>query len=132
VAALPMWIQFMDKFLKDKPNDQFPKAPPPDREIVARQNEARRRVAEAEAKEAETQATDESADKAKSASQEDTPAAGEPAAAPPSTPRMVQPEGGLPPRIDRTPPRTDRPRTDERNPGRPPGDEPKPKRGKNG
>ena len=27
VAALPMWIHFMEKFLEGKPNDQFPKAP---------------------------------------------------------------------------------------------------------
>ncbi|HXG66708.1 MAG TPA: hypothetical protein VNO70_16525, partial [Blastocatellia bacterium] len=50
VAALPMWIQFMEKFLKDKPNDRFPKAPP-DREVIARRAEAGRMIRRAEAEE---------------------------------------------------------------------------------
>ncbi|HEY6331182.1 MAG TPA: PBP1A family penicillin-binding protein, partial [Blastocatellia bacterium] len=40
VAALPMWIRFMEPFLKDRANDQFPKAPAPDKEILARRAEA--------------------------------------------------------------------------------------------
>lgn len=71
VAALPMWIQFMDKFLKDKPNDQFPKAPPPDREILARRAETERQMAKIAAEEAETIATDETSDKAKKAVKDD-------------------------------------------------------------
>ena len=70
VAALPMWIQFMEKFLKDKPNDQFPKAPAPDREILARRAEAERAMRKAAAEEAEAQAADENADKAKDAAQD--------------------------------------------------------------
>lgn len=71
VAALPMWIQFMDKFLRDKPNDQFPKAPPPDREILARRAETERQMAKIAAEEAETIATDETSDKAKKAVKDD-------------------------------------------------------------
>jgi penicillin-binding protein 1A len=139
VAALPMWIQFMEKFLKDKPNDRFQKAPPPDREIVARRSEVERKMAEAAAKEAETQATDDTAEKVKDVVEEEAPAA-EPGA--PPVPRMTQPESGAPPRIDRGgPPRTERPRTNEGAPGRSSGDkkdekkdkkEEKKKRGKNG
>ncbi len=71
VAALPMWIQFMDKFLRDKPNDKFPKSPPPDREILARRAETERQMAKIAAEEAETIATDETSDKAKKAVKDD-------------------------------------------------------------
>ncbi len=123
VAALPMWIDFMEKFLRGKPVEtKFPEAAP-DRDIIAKHAEAERKKVEAEAKEAETQATDESADKAKSVSQE-PPALPEPEKAP-KTPRMIEPEGGVPPRIDRPAPA----RPPDR---RPPIEEPKPRRGKNG
>jgi penicillin-binding protein 1A len=129
VAALPMWISFMEKFLSDKPNDKFPKAPGPDREIVAKRAEAERAMRKAEADEAESAAkgTDDTADKAKSAAQDDgTPK--EPGARP--APKMD--ETGETPRPPR-PSREERPRNVERTPppGRPEPQAPK-KRGKNG
>ena len=105
VAALPMWIHFMEKFLKDKPNDQFPKNVAPDREVLARRAEAERSVREAQAGEA-AQASDELGDKAKSVGQdEETPKEAKERA----TPRMVESEPGAPPRTnDRPRPETDR------------------------
>ena len=95
VAALPMWIQFMDKFMKDKPNDQFPKAPAPDREILARRAEAERAMRKAAAEEAEAQADDETADKAKDAAQDsDSPT--DQGTRP--VPKLSEPERGMPPR----------------------------------
>jgi penicillin-binding protein 1A len=138
VAALPMWINFMDKFMKDKPNDQFPKSPPPDREILARRAEAERAMRRAAAEEAEAQAADETSDKAKDAAQDsDNPQ--DPGARP--IPKMSEPERGLPPRTgseDR--PRTiqPRPRSDDRDDDREKkkkdkdDDKEKKKRGKNG
>lgn len=135
VAALPMWIQFMEKFMKDKPNDQFPKAPAPDREILARRAEAERAMRKAAAEEAEAQAADETADKAKDAVQ-DSENPQEPGARP--VPKMAEPERGQPPRTGSE----DRPRTDvNRTPPRPvipprpevkENDKDKKKRGKNG
>jgi penicillin-binding protein 1A len=129
VAALPMWISFMEKFLADKPNDKFPKAPGPDKEIVAKRAEAERAMRKAEADEAENAAktTDETADKAKSAAQDEgTPK--EPGARP--APKMD--DAGESPRPPR-PPRDERPRDVERTPppARPEQQTPK-KRGKNG
>jgi penicillin-binding protein 1A len=129
VAALPMWIQFMEKFLKDKPNDQFPKAPPPDKEVLARRAEAERALRKAEVEEAGVQAIDDIAGKAKSAAQADESTQARP------VPKMVEPE--------RIPPREDRQQTDiDRVPSRrtPQKTEDKPvlretdvkKRGKNG
>jgi penicillin-binding protein 1A len=99
VAALPMWIQFMDKFLKDKPNDKFPKPPPPDREIIAKRAEAQRKIVKAQADEAESSAftSDETSDKAKDAAQEEE-VSKEPTLRP--VPKMSEPEKGLPPRIE--------------------------------
>ncbi|HEU4388613.1 MAG TPA: PBP1A family penicillin-binding protein [Blastocatellia bacterium] len=125
VAALPMWMQFMEKFLGPKPNDQFPKAPPPDKEIVARRGEAERAMRKAEADEAAAQASDETADKAKSAAQEDEK---QPDHAPRPTPRLIEPERGAPTDIDRTPRRPTTPKPEDRETDR---DKPK-KRGKNG
>jgi penicillin-binding protein 1A len=71
VAALPMWIQFMEKFLRDKPSDQFPKSPPADREIIARRAETEREMQKIAAEEAETLADDETSDKAKDAAKDD-------------------------------------------------------------
>jgi len=65
VAALPMWIRFMEPFLKDKPNDQFPKAPAPDRDILAKRAETSRALLKAQADEAGG-AADETSGKAKS------------------------------------------------------------------
>jgi penicillin-binding protein 1A len=111
VAALPMWIQFMDKFLKDKPNDKFPKAPAPDREIIAKRAEAQRKIVKAQADEAETKAltSDEISDQAKDAAQGEE-SSKEPGARP--TPKMSEPEFGQPPRIDAG--KTPRPGRDER------------------
>jgi penicillin-binding protein 1A len=133
VAALPMWIQYMEKFLADKPNDQFGKAPPPDKEIVARRGDAERAMRKAEAEEAAAQASDETADKAKSAAQgeEEKPGA---TAKPPDrsqkpTPKFIEPERGTPTDIDRPPRRPQPPKPDEREGGeRGKGN----KRGKNG
>ncbi|HSB08151.1 MAG TPA: penicillin-binding transpeptidase domain-containing protein, partial [Blastocatellia bacterium] len=96
VAALPMWIHFMEKFLKDKPNDKFPKNVPVDKEVLARRNEAERALREAQAGEA-AKVTDELSDKAKSAAQETEPPkdnkeSKEHKERP--SPRMIEPEGG--------------------------------------
>jgi len=110
VAALPMWIHFMEKFLKDKPNDQFPKNVPVDKEVLARRTEAERAIREAQAGEAE-RASDEMSDKAKSAAQ-DEEGPKEPKER--TTPKMVEPEGGRPPRAER--PREDVERDTIKNP----------------
>ena len=143
VAALPMWIRFMEKFLAGKPNDKFPKAPSPDKEILAKRDDAARTIRKAQADEEGTksQATDETADQAKSAAQDDGQSK-EPSTRP--VPKMTEPDQGAP-RIEtgRPPGREDRPRTEERtSPVRPPNVKPdsrdKPpakeerKRGKNG
>ena len=136
VAALPMWMHFMEKFLKDKPNDQFPKAPPPDKEVIAKRGEAERAIRNAQADEAAAKANDETADKAKSAAQDDAPPAEsapkEPTRKP--SPKLEEPEGGGPPRTDHTAPRTGRPRPElDRVPPPPPATkDDKKKRGKNG
>ncbi|MEK6288609.1 MAG: PBP1A family penicillin-binding protein [Acidobacteriota bacterium] len=139
VAALPMWIHFMEKFLKDKPNDQFPKNVPPDKEVIARRSEAERAIREAQAGEAAARSTDELSDKAKSVAQdEETPKeTKEPKDR--SAPRMVEPEGDASTR----PPRVEKPRPDlDRDSFRPPpgvkrddrstDKDEKKKRGKNG
>jgi penicillin-binding protein 1A len=117
VAALPMWIHFMEKFLQDKPNDQFSKSPPPDKEILARRSQAERAMRQAEAAEAATQVIDDSSDKAKDALKDELKEND-------GNPKLAEPE--------REPPRAspDRPRR------QPPPDEPSKdkerKRGKNG
>jgi membrane carboxypeptidase/penicillin-binding protein len=137
VAALPMWIHFMEKFLKDKPNDQFPKAPPPDKEVIAKRGEAERAIRNAQAEEAAAKANDETSDKAKSAAQDDVPlpdvAPKEPTRKP--SPKLEEPDGGGPPRTDHAAPRTGRPRPElDRVPPPPPAikQDDKKKRGKNG
>ncbi|HJQ25092.1 MAG TPA: PBP1A family penicillin-binding protein [Blastocatellia bacterium] len=135
VAALPMWISFMEKFLADKPNDKFPKAPGPDREIIAKRAQAESAIRKAEAAEAESaaKATDDTADKAKSAAQDDgssTPPA--PGARP--TPKMddsgESPRPSRPPRdVERTP--SSRPPSPRPPAAQPEQQTPK-KRGKNG
>jgi hypothetical protein len=133
----------METFLKDRPNDQFPKNVPVDKEVLARRAEAERSVREAQAGEA-AQASDELGNKAKSVGQDeeapkDPKATPNPKTAP--TPKMIEPEPGMPAR----PPRVEKPRSesdrdffkpppglkrDERDKA-PPKEEPK-KRGKNG
>lgn len=128
----------MEKFLKDKPNDQFPKNVPPDKEVLARRSEAERAVREAQAGEA-ARANDELSDKAKSAAQDEEPAKEPKPAKERPTPKMEEQEPGAPVRV----PRAERPRTDvERDTFRPPPSvkrddrntepDPKKKRGKNG
>src|SRR5262245_52008158 len=110
VAALPMWMHFMEKFLKDRPNDQFPKNVPVDKEVLARRAEAERSVREAQAGEA-AQASDELGNKAKSVGQdEETPKDPKATPAPKTTPtpKMVEPEPGMPAR----PPRVEKPRSE--------------------
>jgi penicillin-binding protein 1A len=110
VAALPMWMHFMEKFLKDKPNDKFPKNVPVDKEVIARRGEAERAIREAQAGEA-AKAADDLSDKAKSAAQDgETPKEPkEPKEPPPRpSPRMIEPEGGRPPHIERPRPEPDR------------------------
>jgi penicillin-binding protein 1A len=134
VAALPMWIHFMEPFLKDKPNDQFPKAPGPDREILARRAEAERAMMKEQADEIGAPDVDETAGKAKSAAQGDDksiektrpaplgPGDSEPQRQPARDNRQA------PTDIDRTPPRRPpAPKLDDAAP-----DKAKPKRGKNG
>ena len=124
-----MWMQFMEKFLKDKPNDQFPKGPPPDREILARRGEAERAIRKAAAEEAEanSQVADELADQVKSAAQErEEPKPRERG----GVPKLVEPDGGIPPRHNREDrPRVEKPPPDDRGKE---SDGEKKKRGKNG
>jgi penicillin-binding protein 1A len=133
VAALPMWIQFMDKFLKDKPNDKFPKGGPPDREVIAKRGEAERALRSAQADEAAAKASDDTADKAKSAAQDDEPS---PEPEPPKepgrkpVPRLEEQDGGGVSRTDPTRPRSARPRPEAEPPATKKDD--KKKRGKNG
>jgi penicillin-binding protein 1A len=96
VAALPMWIRFMEKFMVGKPNDKFPKAPGPDKDILAKRAEAEKALRKAQEEETGEKVTDETADDAKSAAQ------GEDAPKPPErekrVPRMEEPESGDKPR----------------------------------
>src|SRR5262249_33110109 len=132
VAALPMWIQFMEKFLKDKPNDQFPKNVPADREVIARRADAEKKLQAAQTDETTKKSVDDNADKAKDAAQksqnenEDQPPPPPPKRRPPA---MEEQETGQPLRM----------RTDQGNKGvrkvepalEPPKDDKK-RRGKNG
>jgi penicillin-binding protein 1A len=131
VAALPMWINFMDPFLKDKPNDKFPKSPPPDKEIIARRAEAERAIRRAAADEAAKLVTDETSDKAKDAVKEEDSIATPPPPAR-STPRMEEPERGLPARTNQDRPRTDIDRNPSKQEEKRRDDNDKKKRGKNG
>ena len=133
VAALPMWIHFFEQFIKDKPNDGFPKAPPPDREIAARRAEAERAMRKADSDDEDASTSEETANRAKSALKgEDQPKEH----GPKPSPKLEEPERGV-----RVPPlREDRPQTDSDRPRRPASPKPDPagpdkdksKRGKNG
>ncbi|MCI0489828.1 MAG: PBP1A family penicillin-binding protein [Blastocatellia bacterium] len=135
VAALPMWIEFMEKFLKDRPDDKFPKSPPPDKEILARRGQAAAAIRKAAVEEAAAQVEDENADAAKSAAQ------GEPEPPKPgarTTPKMDQPERGAPARTNTeerprtvSPPRPPKPEEVKKG-GNKKGESDKKKRGKNG
>ncbi len=126
VAALPMWIRFMEKFLVGKPNDKFSKAPGPDKEIIAKRAEAQRVLRKAQEEEAASKSSDETADDAKNAVQEEEPP--KPSEREKRVPRMEELEPGEKPRkIDRE----ERPRPKE--PVKQEDKEPeKKKRGKNG
>jgi penicillin-binding protein 1A len=137
VAALPMWMHFFEPFIKDKPNDQFPKAPPPDKEIIAaRRAEADRAMRRAESEQEAAQAGDDTANRAKSAAKgEDQPGERGPRPTPNRpTPKMEEPG------VRVAPAREDRPQTDSERPRRPLPPKPDPavpdkdkgKRGKNG
>src|SRR5262249_28635214 len=118
------------------PNDQFPKAPGPDKEILARRADAERAMMKEQAAETGTDPNDETAGKAKSAAQdEDKPVdRGRPPAGPgPGDSERLQRPPGREPRppatdIDRTPPRRPPvPRLEDDGP-----EKAKAKRGKNG
>src|SRR5262249_36889003 len=124
-------------FIKDKPNDQFPKAPPPDKEIIAaRRAEADRAMRRAESEQEAAQAGDDTANRAKSAAKgEDQPGERGPRPTPNRpTPKMEEPG------VRVAPAREDRPQTDSERPRRPLPPKPDPavpdkdkgKRGKNG
>jgi len=108
VAALPMWMHFMEKFLKDRPNDQFPKNVQPDKEVLARRAEAERAIRDEQETEA-SHASDEMSDKAKSVGQDEEAPSKE--SKDRQAPRLVEPEGGptRPPRVERPRPQTDDP-----------------------
>jgi penicillin-binding protein 1A len=100
VAALPMFIRFMEKFMAGKPNDKFPKAPGPDKEILAKRAEAEKSLRRAQEEEAASKTTDDTSDAAKSAAQDEEPP--KPSEKEKRTPRMEEPESGDKPRkIDR-------------------------------
>jgi len=129
VAALPMWMQYMEKFLKDKPNDQFPKNVPADREVIARRADVERKLQAAQSDESASQATDETSDKAKGAALKSPGATEEEPTKEPKrrVPLMEEPEPGAQPHSDRAPSRLPR-----RPESPPPNPDEKKKRGKNG
>ncbi len=126
VAALPMWISFMDKFMVGKPNDKYPNAPDHmDKDVEARCGEMEAKVRKANEDaggdggggKAVTTTTDDTSDDAKKAAKTD-----EPKPEPRRVPKMQEPEPGERPRKVE-----DRPKPPE------PAKEPeKKKRGKNG
>ncbi|HKF57101.1 MAG TPA: hypothetical protein VKJ45_16700, partial [Blastocatellia bacterium] len=137
VAALPMWVHFMEPFLRDKPNDQFPKAPGPDKEILARRADAERAMMKEQASETggDTE-EDPNAGRAKSAAQDDEKPTSRPRSTASPAPGDSE-RGQRPPvretrpnptDIDRTPPRRPPvPKLEDNN-----SDKAKAKRGKNG
>ncbi|HYL99460.1 MAG TPA: penicillin-binding transpeptidase domain-containing protein, partial [Blastocatellia bacterium] len=135
LAALPMWMQFMTEFLKDKPNDAYPKAPPPDREILARRAETSRAMMKGTGDDT-GEGGDENAPRAKSVLEGTGKTDGK---APRSSPEVGFPELGPSESRPRTaPPKVPGATTDRMPPKRPPSAKPpddesaKTKRGKNG
>jgi penicillin-binding protein 1A len=127
VAALPMWIHFMEPFLKDKPNDQFPKAPAPDKEILARRAE-NRALLKAQTDDANG-SVDENAGKAKSVFDDSKPAHPTKSPADPElTERPVKPPSAHSPGDTAPPPRRPPVPTMQQDTS----DKEKAKRGKNG
>lgn len=129
VAALPMWIHFMEPFLKDKPNDQFPKAPAPDRDILARRTEAAKAMLKAQQDGEGDQSADDTANRAKSAVEgsESNPDRDPGAKAHPSGEPAGKRAPGVRPQIDGDHPPQRRPVPKLEETG-----QEKPKRGKNG
>ena len=109
-AALPMFIRFMERFMEGKPNDKFPKAPPPDKEILAKRDDAERAIRKAQEEAAKTNVEDETADDAKNAVQEE-PTETKPPEREKRVPKMEEREpGDVPRRTDRdSRPRVERP-----------------------
>jgi penicillin-binding protein 1A len=137
VAALPMWVHFMEPFLRDKPNDQFPKAPGPDKEILARRADAERAMMKEQASETggDTE-EDPNAGRAKSAAQDDEKLGGRPRLSASPAPGDSD-RGQRPPVREIRPNPTDIDRTPPRRPPAPKveddkSDKAKAKRGKNG
>src|SRR5262249_55431211 len=136
VAALPMWIHFMEPFLKDKANEQSPKPRGPEKEILARRAEAERAMMKEQAAETGEGDADVNAGKAKSAVEDDEKPVNKtrpPAAPGPGDAERVPRLPGrdsrpAPTDIDRPPPRRPPlPRLEDNSP-----DKAKAKRGKNG
>jgi penicillin-binding protein 1A len=128
VAALPMWISFMDKFMASKPNDKYPNPPDHmDKDVESRCGEMEAKVRKANEDaggggggKAVTTTTDDTADDAKKAAKNNDEPKPE---TPRRVPKMQEPEPG------------ERPRRVEDRPKPPPepAREPeKKKRGKNG
>ncbi len=114
VAALPMWIHFMDKFMKGKPNDKYSKVSAPDKEILARRSELEKQLKASEEEEVKALANDDTADKAKSAAVGDDEKSDDETPKPPEkkTPKMVQEDSDAPARTNAE----DRPRTTQPRP----------------
>ena len=112
VGALPFFIDFMKAFLKDKPKDEFPKAPsmPEDMKELFRQRQRelaaeRAELAEAAAEEAgaETTTTDTTEPKLEQVTLPPPPKSDE-------APEPPAPKEAAPPKVDPTPPPVTRPR----------------------
>ena len=128
-AALPMFIRFMEKFMEGKPNDKFPKSPPPDKEIVAKRDDAERAIRKAQEEAARANTEDVTADDAKSAAQEEI-SAPKPPDRERRVPKMEEREpGDYPRRYERDQPKKDSKDKDKDSKDK---DEDKKKRGKNG
>ncbi len=126
-AAVPMWIDFMDDFMRGKPNDKFPAKPSPDADTAAEQERRQGEIAAA-ARERAEQAAEEVTD---DTGIDDVKGAGGGSTKPESGPVPDKPQKPS------TDPESTRPRTVA--PDTPPKDKPKKddkappeKRGKNG
>ena len=132
VAALPMWIAFMEKFMVGKPNDKFPNSPDkPDSSVLARCDDMEEKMQKAAGESrggTSTAIVDDTSNAAKSAVKDtQTPAPSPTEPEPRRVPKMEQTEpGDKPRRID------DRPKPVEKPPTTPKMEEPAKKRGKNG
>jgi len=133
VAALPMWISFMEKFMVGKPNDKFPNSPDkPDNSVLARCDEMEEKMERAAGASSgggtSTAIVDDTSNAAKSAVKETEMPTTLPSPEPRRVPKMEQTEADeRPRRIE------DRPKPVVKPPEPPKMEEPeKKKRGKNG